>query len=330
MFGDKRPLSARMRRTERARQRERLAFRYIGALERGDFEIAAAVLRIAEGDPELEWMLRDVDAAYTAELDHTTSTQEHKNMIAMNDKRMLKKERGAGLRLTPLWFAAAAALIFAFAAVWMSGRGLLPGGDNGSPNRVGAPSGANAQAATATPVPTATPSIPLDVTLDTWSMTEGTFVPYTQFGDVTMAQPGTYVIDSSLSGLCVQSRASMDIRSRPAADAAIVSQIAAETEFRVQSYMLDESEALWLNIAVTIETASIQGWISADNEFRFVVCTEGMVTFGMFEMVAPLSPELLPTVVPPEGVGDFAQTATAIIAGATATANAATATPVGS
>ena len=49
--------------------RERAAFRYIGALERGDFDAIAALLRSAERDPALARMLAEIDQAYSAELD---------------------------------------------------------------------------------------------------------------------------------------------------------------------------------------------------------------------------------------------------------------------
>jgi hypothetical protein len=48
--------------------REKLLFRYSSALERGDFDIIAEVLREAEVDPILERMLTEINAEYRAEL----------------------------------------------------------------------------------------------------------------------------------------------------------------------------------------------------------------------------------------------------------------------
>lgn len=46
--------------------REKLVFRYLAALDRGDFDIVSAVLKQAESDPELERMLVEVgDTLYT-------------------------------------------------------------------------------------------------------------------------------------------------------------------------------------------------------------------------------------------------------------------------
>ncbi|MBK8024139.1 MAG: SH3 domain-containing protein [Chloroflexi bacterium] len=47
-------------------EREKLLFRYSAALERGDFDTAAEVLRAAERDPALEAMLLDLNAASAA------------------------------------------------------------------------------------------------------------------------------------------------------------------------------------------------------------------------------------------------------------------------
>jgi hypothetical protein len=44
---------------------EKLLFRYSSALERGDFEAVAAVLELAQADPELERMLLELNQAYT-------------------------------------------------------------------------------------------------------------------------------------------------------------------------------------------------------------------------------------------------------------------------
>ena len=59
------------RETEQVRQlaREKTLYRYSSALERGDFEVVAAVLRGAEEDSALERMLLEVNEVYQAEME---------------------------------------------------------------------------------------------------------------------------------------------------------------------------------------------------------------------------------------------------------------------
>jgi hypothetical protein len=317
------------------RYRERVAFRYSGALERGDFVAAAAALAEAELDPELARILSEIDAAYRAELDHHTIKQERYTMIAASDRRLSPSERGAGLRLTPAWLAAAAVLVFIFAALWTNGRGLLPNGDtgsgnsgNGAPSEGGLLSGASAQDATRTPVPTTTPSPVMPSGSEGMIAGDASmmFAP-----DFAMAQPGTFtVIDDTLSNLCVRTEAILDVYSRPGRDGTLVTALPPETAFKVVSYVANETDELWLNISVLIESAAIQGWVSGDVEVRFVTCTN----MEMFSIIVP--PIAVATVVPPAGmndgaISDFFATATAIVAEATATAAGfmpPTATPV--
>jgi hypothetical protein len=48
--------------------REKILYRYSSAIERGDFETAAAILAQAEGDPQLEQMIMEINAALVTEL----------------------------------------------------------------------------------------------------------------------------------------------------------------------------------------------------------------------------------------------------------------------
>ncbi len=97
------------------RDRERAAFRYIGALERGDFDAVAALLRNAERDPDLARMLAEIDRVYTAELDrplNNSRLREEETMTAFSMPIYPERpERMAQSGL--LLFAALIALTFA-------------------------------------------------------------------------------------------------------------------------------------------------------------------------------------------------------------------------
>src|ERR1035437_760147 len=61
-----------------ALQREKMLYRYSTALERGDFETVAAVLKQAEKDPALERMILDINMAYQEDLplEHSRMSEE--------------------------------------------------------------------------------------------------------------------------------------------------------------------------------------------------------------------------------------------------------------
>jgi hypothetical protein len=107
------------------KQRERAAFRYIGALERGDFTALAALLREAERDPALARMFAEIDQAYAAELDRPQTNSRHgkeKTMTALSMPmgRALPKQTAPS---SFLLFAAMLALTF---AVLLTLRGMIP------------------------------------------------------------------------------------------------------------------------------------------------------------------------------------------------------------
>jgi hypothetical protein len=95
--------------------RERAAFRYIGALERGDFDTIAVLLRDAERDPALARMFAEIDQAYAAELDRPLTNlrvRKERKMTALSmPKPRALPERTAFSGL--LLFAAMIALTFA-------------------------------------------------------------------------------------------------------------------------------------------------------------------------------------------------------------------------
>ncbi len=66
----------------RALERERILFRYSSALERGDFEAVADILRKAESDPVLEQKILEINEAYSAELPLAAPSlnHNHRNM----------------------------------------------------------------------------------------------------------------------------------------------------------------------------------------------------------------------------------------------------------
>ena len=66
-----------------SKRHEQLLFRYSSALERGDFEMVAEVLREAERDPDLETMLLELNEAYAAEQSERFNHMNSKEMMGM-------------------------------------------------------------------------------------------------------------------------------------------------------------------------------------------------------------------------------------------------------
>lgn len=122
------------------KRHERLLFRYTSALERGDFDTVAAVLREAERDPRLEQMIVEVNAVYSAQLPTAGQT----NHVNRQEKSMFAAQytHSARQRSSRLyaWILSAAALVLVLlTAVLLSTR--LPDNDIGSPQN-GAPNAA--------------------------------------------------------------------------------------------------------------------------------------------------------------------------------------------
>lgn len=75
--------------------REKALYRYMDALERGDFEVMARILQQAERDPELEAMIWEVQTAYLIEQE--TEQQEDDIMLV---RQLLQKHLPSGFVVT--------------------------------------------------------------------------------------------------------------------------------------------------------------------------------------------------------------------------------------
>lgn len=213
--------------------RERAAFRYIGALERGDFDTIAALLRDAERDPALARMFAEIDQAYTAEFDRTLAhsqvrsrVRKERKMTALSmPKPRAMPERSALSGL--LLFAAMIALTFASLLVL---RGINT-------------------------VNTAQPPVNLG----------GEPAP-----EVPSALPQNDV--SAFGSLCYQVTESVPLLRASAAPGESLSEmITPDMVFRIQSAQL-VNERTWLYIVVG-EAGTPQGWIEADDvTFRIRLC----------------------------------------------------------
>lgn len=115
-----------------SKRHEQLLFRYSSALERGDFQSVADVLREAERDPALEQMILDMNDVYSAERFNHTNPKEIPMIAALyqNPKRM-PRYRWQGLP-----FVAALAVIALLSVMLaIQTRGSIPvnSGGNDSP-----------------------------------------------------------------------------------------------------------------------------------------------------------------------------------------------------
>ncbi len=107
-----------------SRRHEQLLFRYSSALDRGDFEVVADVLREAEHDPALEQMILDMNDAYTAERFNHTNPKE----IPMIAPLYQKQNRIPQIRWQGLSFVAALAVIAVLTTLLVAQtRGYIPG-----------------------------------------------------------------------------------------------------------------------------------------------------------------------------------------------------------
>lgn len=116
-----------------SKRHERLLFRYSSALERGDFETVADVLREAERDPALERMILDMNEAYTAERFNHTNPKEIPMIAAIyqNQKRVQSRVRWQGLPFVAAL--AVIALLTVMLAVQTRGNFPTNSGGNDSP-----------------------------------------------------------------------------------------------------------------------------------------------------------------------------------------------------
>lgn len=141
--------------------REKLLFRYSSALERGDFETVALILRAAESDFQLATMLAEMDAIYAQETHpihsmQTFSSNNHHEDYPMNTTYAVHRQSTAGRWPSVTLLAAIAATIIIGVALVTLPR-FYPQEEN-----IGAVS--NQQQATPTPIASLTPTpIPLIV-----------------------------------------------------------------------------------------------------------------------------------------------------------------------
>lgn len=75
--------------------REKALYRYIDALERGDFEVMARILQQAERDPELEAMIWEVQTAYLIEQE---AEQQEDDILLV--RQLLQKHLPSGFVVT--------------------------------------------------------------------------------------------------------------------------------------------------------------------------------------------------------------------------------------
>lgn len=125
------------KRDPRQRAREKLLFRYSGALERGDFAAVADVLLEAERDPLLERMIVEMNAAYEVErvkpVPHFSRNGHREETAMINTSYVTPKtrERMPAFSLSTTIAAAAAALVL-LGVVFFANRPSLP--DDGAPS----------------------------------------------------------------------------------------------------------------------------------------------------------------------------------------------------
>ena len=125
------------------RRHERLLFHYSSALERGDFETVAGILREAERDPALEQMIDELNAVYSAE---TAGSNNHLNLkeFPMVTAVYAPTPRRAIMRLPDFSLTAAAALLIValmgvILGTRIQGNGVWQSGGNNYPAAVGLP-----------------------------------------------------------------------------------------------------------------------------------------------------------------------------------------------
>ena len=75
---------------------EKLLFRYSCALEEGDFETVGAVLKVAQGDAELERMILELNQAYQGEAEGAETRAEESLSSGESRVRSGRGEGGGG------------------------------------------------------------------------------------------------------------------------------------------------------------------------------------------------------------------------------------------
>lgn len=234
--------------------REKLLFRYSSALERGDFDALASVLRHAESDPVLEKMLMDMDAVYRAEikplpvLPSLSSNHNHRharednamNVAYPTIARRLPDTRSRGRWNSAVTLAAALVALVLFAALLIARR---PPTDpqQGSP-------GLALQGETATPIPSSTPlTLHMIVSLTPTLV----FMP-------TIVNP-----TNSQMVLCqafVNLAAGINVLSRPSELGVEMGYLPLGTQLTITDTAADST--FWFFVNGIVDGIPVQGWVS--------------------------------------------------------------------
>jgi hypothetical protein len=282
--------------TARQLAREKLLFRYSSALERGDFDTLAVILREAEADPTLEKMLAEMDAVYRAELaplpvlptlsaNHNhrhTREDETMNVTYPTISRRLPDTRSRGRWNSAATLAAAMVALVLFAAVLIARR-PPPDPQQGNPGIV-------MQNETATPIPslTATPLIHLPIV----SLT-----------------PTPVEAANNQGVLCeafVNLAAGINVLSRPSEFGVAMGYLPLGTQLTITDTASDSIS--WFFVNGMVDDIPLQGWVSAadlsftgDQSCPIPPEIQAMQATSAAMGIQPISPEmaLTLTAMPP-------------------------------
>jgi hypothetical protein len=116
----------RTRRDPRQLQREKLLFRYTGALERGDFETVASVLREAERDAALATLLHDLNEELASELRPLKASSNGKHPVMQTQPPITSHARQPAVQrprpVYPFTLAAAMLIVALFSGLLLLNR----------------------------------------------------------------------------------------------------------------------------------------------------------------------------------------------------------------
>ncbi|MFN8448170.1 MAG: LysM domain-containing protein [Anaerolineae bacterium] len=230
-----------------SKRHEQLLFHYSSALERGDFDAVADVLREAEHDPALEQMILDMNDAYAVERFNHTNPKENPMLAALYQNPYRTQRSRVHWQSLP--FVAALAVIALLSVMLaVETRGSTPlntGGDNST----------------------------------------------------AVAQTSPYC-----SGVLVSTFTTLPLRSRPALDAPVVTELVHERnagrEIVVQDRVSVDGEA-WVFVRVPSSPDVPFGWIT-EAEFRTMVADCQPLVDGIAQrplLVATV--DMNATIIPP-------------------------------
>jgi hypothetical protein len=261
-------MANRTRRDPRQLQREKLLFRYTGALERGDFQTVAGVLREAERDPALAAMLRDLDDALAAELPVMPASSNHRNPVKETNHMVSTYPIRPQLQPRPVYpftLAAAGLMVALVVGLLLFNRPTSPSGD--------ATSAMIAQGATRTPTATDT---------FTASIASGNGTP------ASLPPPSAVPQGMTICDAIIALPDGANVFSAPDANAAIIVRMPGGASVQV---VRGGADAAWYQVNANIESAWITGWLSA----------------GSFRVLSNCAPIIAPgTLLPPTPPSPFA------------------------